>query len=253
MRKLILMSSIICLTIFSTIIFISCKKETTQIVVEKVNINEQLSPSAENLKEVMSDAKKYQEEVTVYDISKKYYINFNISSDNYDYLKEYIKNMNYSIDVLYIDNRTVSNIDIVHEDNVESSSKSNTTNSITHILVKSSLPNNALGFTLNTSMKKTRASSGSGAEFGFTGMNEYPTLANGITTTNNLPWTETGRVEKWSKKRSYSNYWFKGDALVGGSNYIDNFCIKDHYRIKVQIHFTLHNNYGISFWGSSSC
>ena len=250
MKKILL--AILAIALFST----ACNKKTDYNAIndskpETTDINQKLTLSKENGSELLSEVKQFQRKLTVYDETKTYSVTFNVSSDNEDYLNQYISSQTMKLEVLkeVESNLPVDNTPISAENTIDDIAS---TNSISNILLSTNLPSDAVGFKLNINCKKTRISSGGGAESGFTEMMEFMTLANGIITTNNSG--ASGLVEKWARKRSYSSWSNKGSDILNGWGQQQNFCIKDFNRIKVQINYNNGlNNYNVTFYGSASC
>lgn len=250
MKKILL--AILAIALFSA----ACNKKTDYNAIndskpETTDINQKLTLSKENGSELLSKVKQFQRKLTVYDETKTYSVTFNVSSDNEDYLNQYISSQTMKLEVLkeVESNLPVDNTPITAENTSDDIAS---TNSISNILLSTNLPSDAVGFKLYINCKKTRISSGGGAESGFTEMMEFMTLANGIITTNNSG--ASGLVEKWARKRSYSSWSNKGSDILNGWGQQQNFCIKDFNRIKVQINYNNGlNNYNVTFYGSASC
>lgn len=247
----------IILAVFSiALITVACNKQATKTSIDKTyasssDINKKLSLSKDNGSELLSEVKKYQKELTVFDETKTYSVTFNVSSDNEDYLNQYIAFQTLKIEVLkqVEPNQPADNTPNSEEDTNEDITS---TNSISNVLISTNLPSDAVGFKLNINCKKTRYSSGGGAESGYAEMMEFFTLANGIITTNNSG--ASGLVEKYAKKYSISTWSNKGADILNGWGQQQNFCIKNFNRIKVQINYNNGlNNYNVTFYGSSSC
>lgn len=192
----------------------------------------------------LEEALKYQTELYVYDEEKENYVLYNVSSDDEDYLNQFIQSHVLSLHIIKeIPKDSGNNLSIAK--GKEGSEDDEIQHAIVFIPIEENIPDGALGYEVNINKKDSRYSSGPGPEPGYTNMIQFQSALNGAIVINNsnLP----GLVEVWVKP-SLFGLWQLGFVNILNPTGMANF-YKVSYKLRVQINYNLGaSNYTVGFY-----